>query len=97
MCVSLVFNIRALRVLLLPFSLILYRTRPFDVVGVDLLKMPTSATGAEYLFVAVDHFSRYLVLVPLFDKTARSVARAFTQHVICPFTAHRVLFSDNGT
>ncbi len=22
--------------------------RPFDVAGVDLLKMPTSATGAEY-------------------------------------------------
>ncbi len=59
--------------------------------------MPTSLTGAEYLFVAVDHFSRYLVLAPLFDKTARSVARAFTQHVICPFTTPRVLLSDNGT
>ena len=45
----------------------------------------------------MDHFSRYVVLAPLPDKTAFSVARALVRYLFHPFTTPKVLLSDNGT
>ncbi len=47
--------------------------------------------------VCVDHLSRYVVLAPVKDKSAKSVAHALITHLICPFSTLRVLLSDNGT
>ena len=70
--------------------------KPFDTVAIDLLKLPRTEKGSEYLFVAKCHFSRFVVLVPLADKTANSVARTVVDHIICQFTTPKVLLSDNG-
>ncbi len=37
---------------------------PFEVVGIDLLQLPRSIQGSTYVFVCVDHFSRFTVLAP---------------------------------
>ncbi len=71
--------------------------RPRDVVSIDLLQLPASHQGSRYLLVCVDHLSKYVVLAPMKDKTAKSVAHALITHLICPFSTHRVLLSDNGT
>lgn len=71
--------------------------KPWDTVGTDTLKLPRSNSGMEYLLVCVDHFSRYVVLAPLPDKSAFSVARALVRHLFHPFTTPKVLLSDNGT
>ncbi len=42
---------------------------PWDTLAIDLLKLPTSSEDHQYLLVAIDHFSRYSILVPLKDKT----------------------------
>ncbi len=47
--------------------------------------------------VCVDHLSRYVVLAPVKDKSAKSVAHALITPLICPFFTPRVLLSDNGT
>ena len=70
---------------------------PWDAISIDLLKLPITENGFQYLFVCVDSFSRFSVLAPLKDKSAPSVARALIDHVICPFGSPRVLLSDNGT
>ena len=70
--------------------------QPWDTVGIDLLKLPRSTSAQQYLFVCVDHSSRYVVLAPLQDKSAASVARALVEHVINPYTIPRVIISDNG-
>ena len=70
---------------------------PFDVVGLDLLQLPRSIQGSGYILVCVDHFSRFVVLAPLRDKSAVSVAHALVSHLICPYTTPRVLLTDNGT
>ncbi len=64
--------------------------RPWDVVSTDLLQLPASYK------VCVDYLSRYVVLAPLKDKTAKSVAHALIAHIFCPYSAPRVLLSDNG-
>ncbi len=70
---------------------------PFYVVGLDLLQLPRSSQGSGYIIVCIDHFSRFVVLAPLRDKSAATVAHALVSHLICPYTTPRVLFTDNGT
>lgn len=71
--------------------------QPWDNVAIDLLKLPCTDNVNQYLFVAIDNFSRFSVLVPIHDKFANSVAKALLRHVICPFTTPNVLLSDNDT
>ncbi len=65
--------------------------RPWDVVSIDLLQLSASHQGSRYLLVCVDHLSRYVVLAPVKDKSAKSVAHALITHLICPFSTPRVL------
>ncbi len=66
------------------------------MVSIDLLQLSASYQGSKYLLVCVDHLSRYVVLAPLKEKTAKSVAHALITHLFCPYSAPRVLLSDNG-
>ncbi len=66
------------------------------MVGIDLLQLPRSAQGSVYILVCVDHFSSFVVLAPLRNKSAVTVAHAIVSHLICPYTTPRVL-SDQGT
>ena len=70
---------------------------PWDVIAIDLLQLPASYQGSRYLLVCVDHFSRFVVLAPLANKTSEAVAHALISHVFCPYSTPRVLLSDNGS
>lgn len=75
---------------------------PGEMLHVDTKRLPLlkgeKKTGSrEYLFVAIDDFSRELYAAILPDKSAVS-ATSFIKQVIeeCPYTIE-VLYSDNGT
>ena len=71
--------------------------RPWDVVAIDLLQLSVrSRQGSKYVLVIVDHFSRYVLLAPIQDKSAKSVAHALVTNLFCPYSTPRVLLSDNG-
>ncbi len=78
-----------------PVKILSYPTplKPWDT----LVKLPTSSEDHQYLLVAIDHFSRYSILVPLKDKTATTVATALINNIFCPFNTPKTLMSDNGT
>ena len=59
-------------------------TGPFEAVAIDLLQLPHS--HASYVLVCVDHFSRFVVLAPLLNKTPAVVVHALVSHLICPYT-----------
>ncbi len=82
-----------------PVKILSYPTplEPWDTLAIDLLKLPTSSEGHQYLLVAIDHFSRYFILVPRRDKTATTVATTLIDNVFCPFNTPTTLLSDNGT
>ncbi len=82
-----------------PVKILSYPTplEPWDTLAIDLLKFPTSNEAQQYLLVAIDHFSRYSILVPLKDKTATTVATALIDNIFCPFNTPKTLLSDNGT
>ena len=69
---------------------------PFDTVAIDLLQLPRSSQGGTYVLVCVDHFSRFVILAPLLNKSAPMVAHALVTHLLCPYTTPSVLLSDNG-
>ncbi len=71
-------------------------SQPFDAVSIDVLQLPPSYQGSKFLLVMIDHFSRYVVLVPLKEKSARAVAHAIVSKLICEHSSPRVLLSDNG-
>ena len=73
-------------------------TRPGQVVSVDLMALPATPRGSEYLLLAVDHASRYVCAAALRDKASKTVARAlekelFDNPLLGPPS---VLLSDQG-
>ena len=57
--------------------------------------MYVSSSGFHYCLTVIDHFSRYLRIYPLRNKTTRAVAVAFKQD-LCRFGAPRLVIMDNG-
>jgi transposase InsO family protein len=57
---------------------------------------PVSRQGHVYIFTAIDAYTRYLVAVPLRNKSAVTVANALVEHVFLPHGAHRSIVSDQG-
>ena len=70
---------------------------PWETLAIDLLKLPLTENQFQYLMVCIDHFSRFCILVPLKDKSAKSVAKALIDEVFCKYNTPRHLLSDNGT
>jgi hypothetical protein len=55
-----------------------------------------SKNGFKYLLTAVDYFTKYLVSVPIRDKTALSVAKALVQHVYLHLGCCEIQVSNQG-
>ena len=69
---------------------------PFQVIAIDLMKMPTSHSGNNYLFVATCHFSRFAVLKPIRDKEAATIVDVLIKEVVCRLGKPEIIISDNG-
>ena len=55
-----------------------------------------AASGKKYVLVFVDHFTKWIELVPTSDMLAITVVRAFYERVICHHGVPKRLLSDNG-
>lgn len=73
-------------------------TQPMEVWAVDIMgPLPSTPSGARYIMVATDLFSKYVEAVPLVNQTAASVAQAIVQHVILRHGPPKTLLTDQGT
>jgi len=68
----------------------------FELVGMDIMYLPTSAEGYRYVLTLIDHFSRYLIMVPLKDQTAETIAEAIVLNFILTFGVPQSVLSDQG-
>jgi hypothetical protein len=69
---------------------------PMDHVAIDLCgRLPQTKNNNNYLLVMIDICSRFVVLRPIADKTATSVAEALVG-IFCEFGIPRIVQSDNG-
>lgn len=69
----------------------------FERVHLDLVgPLPKTARGVEYILTAVDSATKFLVAVPIPNKSAQEVARAFVEGVVLRFGCPLVIITDQG-
>eukprot|EP00873_Tetraselmis_striata_P041597 jgi/Tetstr1/461861/TSEL_006940.t1 len=59
--------------------------------------LPTSSEGHKYVIVIVEHFSKWIELVPVRDLEATTTAKAFHERVLARYGAPVEVVTDNGT
>ena len=70
---------------------------PMDRLAIDLTgPHPRSSQGHVYILTAIDTFSRFLIAVPIRNKTAKTVATALYRFVFTKFGTSREILSDLG-
>ena len=57
-------------------------SRPFELLAIDLVSLQKSQSGKIGCLVAVDHFSKWMMAVPLTNKKANTVAKCFETHIL---------------
>ena len=71
---------------------------PFQIISADLMgPFPRSSTGHVYLLVVADWFSKFVILEPLRQATAKSIAKFVEERVILYFGSPQIIICDNGT
>ena len=69
---------------------------PVDCWACDLAGPFPTSRGNVYTLTAICVFTKYMILIPIQNKTAITVARAIMHHVFLKYGAREVL-TDNGT
>ena len=82
----------------IPPTLKIQSHKPFDLVAIDLLQFIKSKKGNIALLVLIDHFSKFLAVVPIKNKKSQTIADSL-KHEILPLlpSLPMRLLSDNGT
>ncbi|KAL7725897.1 hypothetical protein ACLKA6_000664 [Drosophila palustris] len=71
--------------------------RPFQKLYIDFLgKYPRSKRGHAWIFIVVDHFTKFTFLKAMRDATASCVVSFLVQEVFLKFGVPEVIHSDNG-
>ena len=70
--------------------------RPWQILAVDIVGPLPRCQGFEYLLTFNDCFTRFVIIVPIAQHTALTVARALVRHVIANFGLPEHVLSDRG-
>lgn len=72
--------------------------KPFDLVQIDTIgPMTKSNNGNQYAITIIDEMSKWLVILPIANKSAREVAKAIFDKFILIFGPMKELKTDMGT
>ena len=72
-------------------------TFPFQTVSLDLKGPYKNQNGGKsFIFVAVDHFTKYAIFKSIPNKQTDTVAKCFYEHFICQFSAPMIVLTDQG-
>lgn len=70
---------------------------PFQLISLDLLgPLPRSKNGNQHLLVVTDWFTKYVIVHPMRNATAKEVVKFVENHVFLVFGASKILIVDNG-
>ena len=80
-----------------PPTLKIKTSYPFELVAIDLMSMQRSSGGYVACLMVVDHFSKFVAVVPIKDKTSKTVVNMLTKQIL-PFlpSVPKSILSDNG-
>lgn len=81
-----------------PLKLVETPQRPFDVMVIDTIgPFPKSINGNVYAVTMICDFSKYLVVVPIPNKSATEVAKAIFEKFILIYGPMKSILTDRGT
>lgn len=81
-----------------PMGQVFVTQRPFQQIFVDYLgPYPRTAAGFTYIFVILDHLTKYPIFIPLRNATTQLTIEALEKQVFCMFNVPENLFSDRGS
>ena len=70
----------------------------FEDIYMDTLGgLPISYRGNKYLLVVIDSFTRYVILIPVPDKSAYTICHAYLYKAIANFGVPLTIHTDGGT
>lgn len=71
--------------------------RPFQKLYIDFLgKYPRSKNGNAYIFIVVDHMTKFVFLKAMREATSKNVIAFLVNHVFHDFGVPEIIHSDNG-
>ena len=70
---------------------------PLQFISIDIASFTADRDGYKYILVICDLFSKYVVIEPLKDQLASSIADALRTKWICVFGSPLYLLSDQGS
>ena len=71
--------------------------RPFQIIGVDIMELPTTQQGNKHVVVFQDFFSKWPLVFPVPDQKTTILVQLLTKEVIPLFGVPEALLSDRGT
>ena len=72
-------------------------SRPFQIIGVDVMELPTTEQGNRYVLVFQDFLTKWPMVYPMPDQKSVRVAKLLVNEVIPQFGVPEPLLSDRGT
>jgi len=72
-------------------------SRPFQIVGIDLMELPQTKKGNKHVVVMQDYLTKWPLVYPTSDQKAQTLARILAEDVIPFFRVPEALLSDRGT
>ena len=80
-----------------PPTLRITTSGPFDLVAIDLISLPTTSTGYVGCLMVVDHFSKWVIAIPIRNKKSQTICQVLERNVLpnIPRMPVRIL-TDNG-
>jgi len=71
--------------------------RAFQCVAVDLVEYKSLSQGNRFILSVIDHLTRFVILIAIKDKAARTIVRQLIERVFSVFGSPETLHSDQGT
>ena len=80
-----------------PPTLKIQSSYPFEIVAIDLMQLPKTSRQNSVVIVAIDHYSKWLSVIPIKDKKAKTVSQMLQERILpsLPRIPTNIL-SDNG-
>ena len=74
-------------------------TQPMEFIAMDLIGEfhPASSKGNRYALTAICMLTGFTFCIPLKNKTAEEVVKAYLNHICCVFGPSKKILTDNGT